>query len=160
MSQKAFEKVVNFLKENNINFQVFEHEPVHTSEEAARVRGTSLKEGAKALIFMADGKPIMIVVSGDRKVDMKRFKKLFRIRDLRLGTAEEVETITSGIKIGAVHPFGNLHNLAVYADNHLGENKEIIFNVGLHTKSIKIKYQDYFLLANPILGDFSISNAN
>jgi len=156
MSQAAFEKVIKLLKDNKINYQLFEHEPVYTSWEAARIRSSSLKEGAKALVFMADGKPIMIVVPGDRKIEVKRFKKIFKIDDLRMATPQEVETVTDGIKVGAVHPLGNLHGLPVYVDEALGENKEIIFNAGLHTKSIKVLYKDYYQLINPILGNFTI----
>lgn len=152
---KVFERIVNFLNKKRIPYQLFEHEPVYTSEQAAKIRGSSLKEGAKALIFVADGKPVMIVVPGDKKVDVKRFKEIYKISDLRMATPQEVETVTGGVKIGAVHPLGNLHNLPVYVDNSLGRNQEIVFNAGLHTKSIRMRYQDYYRLVGPMLGNFS-----
>ncbi|MFZ5365943.1 MAG: aminoacyl-tRNA deacylase [Patescibacteria group bacterium] len=155
MSQVVFEEIIRLLQANKINYYLFEHEPVYTSEQAAKVRGSSLKGGAKALIFVADGKPIMIVVPGDKKVDIGRFKEVEKIDDLRMATPEEVVQLT-GLQIGAVHPLGNLHNLPVYVDKSLGRNQEIVFNAGLHTKSIRMKYQDYFCLVKPSLGDFAI----
>ena len=50
MAASVFDQVVNVLKEHGIAFQVLRHEPAHTSEEAARIRGTPLASGAKALI--------------------------------------------------------------------------------------------------------------
>lgn len=153
---KVFERVVNLLNEKKIPHTLFEHEPVYTSEQAAKIRGTSLRQGAKALIFLADGKPMMVVVPGDKKVDVKKFKQIYKIGDLRMAVPEEVEQVTGGVKIGAVHPLGNLHNLPVYIDKSLGKSREIVFNAGLHTKSIKMSYRDYFRLVRPIIGDFSV----
>lgn len=154
MSQVVFEKVVKLLQDNQIDYQLLEHEPVYTSEQAAKIRGSSLKQGAKALVFYADKKPIMIVVSGDKKIDIKKFKTTHYVKDLRMATPEEVEELT-GTKIGAVHPLGVIHGLPTYVDKGLGRNEEIIFNAGLHTKSIKMKYRDYYSLVKPKLGDFS-----
>lgn len=156
MSEAVYQKIVKFLSDNNITYQLFEHEPVYTSEQAAKVRGSSLKAGAKALIFMADKKPIMIVVPGDKKVDIRKFKDTFKIKDLAMARPEEVEDFTDGVKIGAVHPLGNLHGLSVYMDQSLGRNKEIVFNAGLHDKSIEMRYQDYYRLVKPKLGNFTI----
>lgn len=156
MSYQIFQKIVNFLEESKISYQLLEHGPVFTSEQAAKVRGTNIKAGAKALVFKADGKPVMIVVPGDKRVDTKRFKEIYKVGDLTFVSAEEVEGIMEGVKIGAVHPLGNLHNLPVYIDQSLGRNKEIIFNAGLHEKSIKMSYQDYYKLVRPIIGSFTI----
>ena len=38
----VFEKIINLLQKNNVNYQLFEHEPVFTSEQAAKVRNLSL----------------------------------------------------------------------------------------------------------------------
>lgn len=154
MSQVVFEKIVKLLQDNQIDCQLLEHEPVYTSEQAAKIRGSSLKQGAKALIFYADKKPIMIVVSGDKKVDIKKFKITHHVKDLRMATPGEVEELM-GVKIGAVHPLGVIHDLPTYVDKGLGRDEEIIFNAGLHTKSIKMKYCDYYSLVKPNLGDFS-----
>lgn len=155
MNQIVFEKIIKLFQDNQIDYQLLEHEPVYTSEQAAKIRGSSLKQGAKALVFYADKNPVMIVVPGDKKVDIKKFKTANRIKDLRMAAPEEVMELT-GVKIGAVHPLGVIHNLLTYVDKSLGRNEEIIFNAGLHTKSIKMKYKDYYLLVKPILGNFSV----
>lgn len=153
---KVFEKIKQFLNTNKIEYEVISHEPVFTSEQAAKVRGSSIKTGAKALIFQADKKPIMIVVPGDKKVDARKFKDKFKIKDLAFAKPEEVEQIAEGVKIGAVHPLGNLCNLPVYVDKSLGRNKEIVFNAGRHDKSIKMSYQDYYRAVKPIIASFVI----
>lgn len=136
------------------NYDKYEHEPVYTSEDAAKIRDTSYEQGAKALVMYGDKKPLMVVVSGASKVDMKALKQFANIRDLRMATPEEVKKLTS-LPIGAIPPFGSLFDLPTYVDEKLGENQQIAFNAGLHTKSIKMAYKDWLKAENPLNGTFS-----
>ncbi len=151
----VFEKILELLDNNHIKFSVFEHEPVFTSVEAAKVRDDAkLKQGAKALIMLADTKPIMIVLPGSHRVNSKLFKQLFSIKDLRMATPEEVKSIT-GVEIGAIPPLGNLFSLPVYMDKELGYSDTIFFNPGRHDRSIKMRYTDLISVVNPTLGQFA-----
>jgi hypothetical protein len=49
MQESVYDRVESLLKQHGIAFQVLRHEPVYTSEEAARMRGTPLASGAKQL---------------------------------------------------------------------------------------------------------------
>ncbi len=157
-----FEKIIKLLKENSVDFKLYEHEPVHTSEQAAKVRNIEMKQGAKAIIFSADpafseigAKPILVVVPGDKKIDTKAFKKLYHIKDLKLLSPDEVRELT-GLEIGAIPPFGNTMGLITYADQLVFENEKIAFNVGSHTKSVLMKSKDFKDLVNPIIDSFSL----
>lgn len=147
----VFDRIVRTLEEAKAPYRVFEHEPVRTSEDAARVRNTPLHQGAKALVLVGDKKPLMVVLPADCKLDMRVVKETYDIRDLRMATPEEVERVT-GVSIGAVPPFGNLFEIPVYMDESMRDNKEIYFNAGLHTKSISIREKDFESLVTPIVG--------
>ena len=56
----SFEKVKDFLTKGGAKFDVTEHKPVLTSEEAAEVRGVSLESGAKAIILKDTGKKLVM----------------------------------------------------------------------------------------------------
>lgn len=142
LNKPVFEKIVEFLDERSVAYEVMEHAPVFTSEEASKVRGTKLEQGAKAMIMYADDKPVMLVLAANKKVDMKQFKELEKIKNLRMASPEEVQKV-SGVQIGAVPPFGNLFGIPVFIDKSLEANEEIAFNAGSHSKSIKMKYKDY-----------------
>jgi len=152
--QSLFESLKKLLEDNQIKFQLYKHEPVFTSEQAAKVKGTKVKQGAKALVMFADKKPVLIVLSAAKKIETKKFKKQFGIKDLKMAEALAVKKI-SGVEIGAIPPFGNLMDLSTYVDKSLGENKEIAFNAGMHTRSVKMGYKDYCRLAKPFFGQFS-----
>ena len=69
MPPTVFDRVNSLLKAHGIAFNVLRHEPVYTSEEAARVRGTLLASGAKALVCKGDDAIVMFVLPADRKLD-------------------------------------------------------------------------------------------
>jgi nondiscriminating aspartyl-tRNA synthetase len=153
-----FGRVKELLDKAGVRYQSYEHEAVYTSEQAAKVRGTDLKQGVKALVLVGDEKPVMVVVSADKQVDLGKVKVGVGCKLIRLAKAEEVEKYTGGVRIGAVPPLGNLYQMPVYVDRELGENKEIAFNAGLNTRSVKIKYDDFVKVVNPQVGSFSSSN--
>jgi len=152
--KSVFEQIVSFLQKNNVVYELMEHKPVFTSIESAEVRKTPLKQGAKALVMFTEKKPLMIVLSADKKLDIHLFKNLYGMKNLRMATADEVKQVTH-VEIGAVPPFGNLFEIPLYADKLLGENEKIVFNAGSHSKSISIQYKDFEKSAQPIIGMFS-----
>lgn len=150
----VFEQIVQDLTKKTIPFKVTEHEPVTTSEEAAHVRGVSPSAGAKAIVMFADDKPIMVVVSGDKKIDLKVFKNMYSVKDLRMATPEEVEKVTT-VTIGAVPPIGHIFSIPLYVDESLRTHETIYFNPGLHAKTIAMSEKDYEKAVSPIVGSFS-----
>jgi len=150
----VYEKIKESLESHSVDFEVMNHEPVYTSEEAARVRGTPLKEGAKAMVMKANKKPVLVVLAADRRIDNKRFKKQYKVKDLRMASPEEVEELT-GLKIGSIPPFGNILGLPTYVDRSLLENQRISFNAGMHTRSIIMLLRDYLETAEAQVGDFT-----
>ncbi len=147
--------IKELLDKNGIPYQVFEHEPVYTSEQAAKVRGVELRTGVKALVLKTSlGDFVVGLVAADRKIDLKKLANIVRTEKLRLASPQEVLERT-GCEIGSVHPFGNLHRLPTYLDASILENEKVNFNVGLHTVSIQMKAADLVKVLNPTIGDFS-----
>lgn len=148
-------RLVNYLKENSVEFKEIKHVATTTSEESAKARDTTIEQGAKALLMMADNNPVLLVLSAAKKLDNSAFKKQFSFKDLKMATAEEVEKIT-GAQIGGVPPFGNLFNVPVYVDESFLSESEIAFNAGSKEKSIIMKSSDFKKLVNPQVGQYSL----
>lgn len=148
------QQITDLLRQHNCWFEEFTHEPVRTSEEAAKLRdGYTLRQGAKAIIIRAkiphEGKKfIMLVMPGDKKFDASKVKQLLGSKDIRFATEDEVEEITKGVKPGGVPPFGNLFSLEVLSDTSLYQIEKIVFNAG-RTTSIGMKSADYKRLVEP-----------
>jgi Ala-tRNA(Pro) deacylase len=143
-----------FLHENNAEFEVVTHEPVTTSEEAARVRGTPLEQGAKALVFVADGRPILLVLPANQRVDRRAFKTAFGVKDLNMVSPDQLRELT-GLEVGAVPPFGHLLGLPTYVDERLLTNPRLAFNAGSRTTSVLLETSDYERLASATQARFA-----
>lgn len=154
MDDSVTQRLLAYLQVHDIEASVMHHEPVRTSEEAARVRGTPLQSGAKALVYRADGEPVLLVLPAHRRVDARAFKRAHGIKDLRMISPEELKELT-GLEVGAVPPFGNLLGLQTYVDEDLLEEPRISFNAGSRTTSIVMSPGDYARLVQPITGRFA-----
>lgn len=148
-------EILNLLQSHQCWFETFEHEPVRTSEEAAKTRpGYTLRQGAKAMIVRvkrseSDKKFVMLVFPADQRFDNAKVKALFGAKDVRFASEQEISELTRGVQTGAVPPFGNLFHLEVLADPTLFENERIVFNAGDRSFSIAMKAEDYQRLVNP-----------
>ena len=158
MTASVFERIEHLLNQHRIEFQVLRHEPVYTSEQAARIRGTPLASGAKALICKAKDHFVLFVVPADRKLDSHAVRRAKGWRRLRFATREEVLELT-GLAPGSIPPFGSLFGLPTLCDQRLGQNEVINFNAGDHRLSVSMRYADYLLTENPELGEFARSGA-
>jgi Cys-tRNA(Pro) deacylase len=67
---------------------------------------------------LADGKPLLVVTCGDRRVDTKKLAKVFGVKKLKFADAQTVFSLT-GFPPGGVSPIGSLKPLPVYVDQSL-----------------------------------------
>jgi Ala-tRNA(Pro) deacylase len=150
----VFQRVTALLDRHGTAYEVLEHAPVYTSEEAAQVRGTSLASGAKALVCKADERFVMLVMPADRKLDSKLARKALGIKALRFASREEVLELT-GLTPGSIPPFGQLFSLPTWCDAALASEPRINFNAGDHAKSISIAYDQWQRVEQPQLATFA-----
>lgn len=154
MHPTVYDHLSTWLTQQNIPFDVLRHEPVFTSEDAARVRGTSLASGAKALICKADDAFTMFVLPADRRLDSKRLRRDHGIKSLRFASRDEVLGLT-GLTPGSIPPFGSLFQLTTWCDEQLREQPRINFNAGDHGISISLNIADYLQAEQPRLANLS-----
>lgn len=88
-----------------------------TVKEAAEAIKCEEGEIAKTLSFIVNDCAILIVVSGDQKIDNSKFKGEFHTK-AKMIPFEAVERMV-GHEVGGVCPFGINDNVVVYLDNSL-----------------------------------------
>ena len=154
MSAETFKRICELLEKNKIAYKLFEHPPVHTSEEAARVRGVSMESGAKAMIVRSEGKFYEFVLAAHKRLDLDAVKRILKTKSASLASVDEVKSVTDCVP-GSVPPFGNVFGIPVYADSSLALT--LNFNVGLLEKSIQMSLNDWKRIVNPREDSFSKS---
>lgn len=145
---KPYQKIVQRLQTAGIKFTELNHEPVYTLEDSAKVEGLAKASGAKSLLLKTKHGYILVVLSGDDRLDSKKLKKALVIKDIRFASPAEVQQVM-GCIIGACYPFGSIADIPTYLDAGLTRHAVISFNPGLHDKSIQIGMDDFLKLEQP-----------
>ncbi len=138
------ERILKLLDKHGCDYQLLEHDFVHSSADAAKVRGTRLEEAAKALVLHDKTRDefFMCVVSGHRRLDLKKLKALRGSKNISLAAPDDVLRVT-GCKVGTVPPFPALLGLQGYCDAGVLENDFVVFSAASHYKSIRMKSEEW-----------------
>ena len=99
-------------------------EGTKTAVDAARAIGCDVAQIVKSLIFMADGRPVIVFTSGANQVDPSKLAKVAGASETRRATLEEARAAT-GFAVGGTPPFGHPTSLPAYLDPALLAFQEV-----------------------------------
>jgi prolyl-tRNA editing enzyme YbaK/EbsC (Cys-tRNA(Pro) deacylase) len=92
-------------------------EGTRTAIDAARAVGCEVGQIVKSLVFVAAGRPVVALVSGDNRLDEAR---LGAVAGEPVAKADaEVARAATGYAIGGVPPFGHATEVPVFMDRDL-----------------------------------------
>jgi len=148
-------RVMEFLDESAVHYEVSEHAPAFTSQQMAAVEHEQGKYVAKPVIIKADGKFIMCVLSACYKIDLGALKSQLGAKSVDLAEEKEIGSIFDDCELGAEPPFGNLYDLPVVMDKAMEKDDHSTFQAGTHDKAIRMGMDDYRKLVEPKLLEFS-----
>ena len=103
---------------------------------AAEAHGVAPDSIAKTLSLRLNGEPILLVMSGESRLDNRKYKDRFGAKAKMLG-AEEVLEATSH-PVGGVCPFGLPRKLRVYADVSLRKFDVVVPAAGSAHSAMRI----------------------
>ena len=100
----------------DIQIQTFDTSTA-TSQQAADSIGTSLGSIAKSLCFTVAGQPVLVIASGDQRVDYRKLAALHDVSRKKVRIADEQTTVeATGYAPGGVPPVGHVNELRIYID--------------------------------------------
>lgn len=144
-----YQKVVDKLNELGITFQIVEHEPALTTEQADRfIEGI---EGVRTkTMFLTNKKKrnfYLVIMDDAKRLDMDIFKDIVEEKQIKIASAE---TLNDKMMLppGVVSPFGLLNNkdkdIHVYFDQEIVSEERMSFHPNTNEKTIFIKTEDLF----------------
>lgn len=146
------QRIYDLLSSRGMWHVITEHHAVYNMAEMAEVTLPYPEADAKNLFVRDDKKRnyYLITVPGDKRVDLKEFKRRQGTRSLSFASAEELQQFL-GLTPGAVTPLGLLNDAAcrvkLYLDREFAEGEAII---GVHpndnTATVVLKTEDLLLL--------------
>ncbi len=119
-----------------------------TVELAARALQCAPGKIAKTLSFWVNEEPMLIVASGDARIDNPKYKARFGTKAKMMQHAEAAEKI--GHAVGGVCPFAVNEGVAVYLDVSLKEHDTVFPACGSSNSAIELTIPELELYAKPL----------
>ncbi len=116
--------------------------------EAANALNTEPARIAKTLAFKVNDKAVLIVMTGDARIDNGKYKAYFSTKAKML-TPDEVREFT-GHEVGGVCPFGLKNNLDIYLDDSLKRFVTVFPACGNANSAIEISISDLENITKPV----------
>ena len=145
----AYKQVANKLHELGITFDVVEHPPAFTTEQAdSYIEGM---EGVRTKsMFLTNKKKTqyyLLIMDDKKSLDMDLFKELVSANRIRMASLDSLAEKMS-LSAGTVSPFGLLNNeerdIQVYFDKEIFDEERMTFHPNTNEKTIFISTEDLF----------------
>ncbi|KHD44105.1 prolyl-tRNA synthetase associated domain-containing protein [Streptococcus hongkongensis] len=142
-----YQAVEDKLNELGIAFQIVEHEPALTTEQAdAFIEGI---EGVRTkTMFLTNKKKTqfyLLIMDDQKMLDMDAFKEIVGANRMRMASSESLYDKML-LPPGVVSPFGLLnnkdHDIAVYIDKEIISEERMSFHPNTNDKTIFIATKD------------------
>jgi prolyl-tRNA editing enzyme YbaK/EbsC (Cys-tRNA(Pro) deacylase) len=129
--------VRQFLAEKAPDITILEmHTSTATVALAAAAHGVETGQIAKTLSLRVGDRVVLVVTSGDARLDNRKSRTVFGGKVRMLG-ADEVEALT-GHPVGGVCPFGLPEGLDVYCDLSLRAYDEVVPAAGSTHSALRV----------------------
>ena len=150
LNKEPVKRVENILKEfdQSLNIIVLETS-ARTADEAASSLGCEVRAIVKSLLFKTENSFTLCLVAGDKRASLNSIKKLLKIKDASMASAEDVKNIT-GYTIGGVSPIGHLKKIEILIDKSLSRFNLLFAAAGHPNCVFKIDFTNLKKITNGI----------
>ena len=139
--------IQEYLKKYNMDNRIITVEGISaTVKEAAEALGTKEERIAKTLSFKLKDKYIVVVTSGDAKIDNAKYRHTFGEKAHMVSSDEVEEKI--GHPIGGVCPFALNEGVEVYLDESLKQFETVFPACGATNNAIEISIEELEKVTN------------
>ena len=137
---------------------IVKEKTIHTAD-AAKAAGVELQRVTKNLVSKTDqSENVLLIVAGDRKVDLKSAARALSARRVHLVSFAEAQEV-SGYPPGATPSIGHRTRMRTVIDKPLLEYETIFCGGGSRDRLVELKTKDIIMLGNAIIADISKSVA-
>lgn len=143
------ERVKQALADAGLHPDLVRELPADTSTAVAAAQVVSAPQGSivKSLIFLADGAPLLVLVAGDQRADVKRLRAMLGLSKRRLRIAQPAEVLEhTGFGVGGVPPIGHKERLRTLIDSTLSRFATVWAAAGNAHAVFPIAYEQLVVL--------------
>jgi Ala-tRNA(Pro) deacylase len=146
MDQK--EKVLRFLEQMDIEYEIYEHQPLPTIEVAMGVWKDIDCTHCKNLFFRnhKGNRHYLVILESCHKLDIRDLEQRLRQGKISFASQKRMDRYL-GLNAGSVSPFGLINDtenhVHVFLDKNLLHSEKISFHPNINTASVVISFDDF-----------------
>ncbi|SFR81338.1 Ala-tRNA(Pro) deacylase [Marinobacter daqiaonensis] len=140
-----------FLDKSGVDYLSMTHPPAYTAQQLAHHGHIAGDRVAKTVIIELDGKMAMLVMPATWRIHWDRLSHVLETDFVELADEMDFKDRFPDCEVGAMPPFGNLFDMAVYCSEALTRQPDIAFAAGSHEESIHMKTADFLQLVQPVV---------
>lgn len=147
--------VHNFLQMREIPHEISLVEiPTRTAALAADSLGLDRSEIGKTLIVEVDEEPVVAIIPGDRRIDIRKLRALTGAGKVKLVDPEDVVNLT-GYVLGGTPPLAHASEMPIYLDHRLLGVPVLYTSGGQINTILKIKPIDLIEVGGARIADLA-----
>ena len=132
------------LDAHKVTYDVLTFSPdIHSATGVATTAGLASQEVYKTLVVLrTTGKPMLIMIAGDRELDLKRVAAAVGDKKVRMAAQREAEALT-GLQVGGISALALLNRpFDVYIDRPALERPDIFVSAGKRGVNLRLAVSD------------------
>jgi Cys-tRNA(Pro)/Cys-tRNA(Cys) deacylase len=132
------------LDARKIPYQVFTFSPdIHSAAGVAEAVGLPTQEVYKTLVVARpQGKPMLIMIAGDRELDLKQVAQAVGEKKVRMASHDEAEALT-GLQVGGISALALLNRpFEVFIDRPASELSHVLVSAGKRGINLRVAVPD------------------
>jgi Cys-tRNA(Pro) deacylase len=133
-------------------------EGTRTAADAARAVGCDVAQIVKSLVFVADDRPVVALVSGANRVALDKLAAAAGAGSARRADGDEARAAT-GFAIGGVPPFGHASGTIVLVDRDLERHEVVWAAAGLPDAVFEVRPADLVRASEGTVVDLAATDA-
>ncbi len=146
--------VMRLLEARGIPYEAFSFSPeIHSARGVAEALGVPAHTVYKTLVVVpSEGRPFLVLVPGDRELDLHRLARSLGLKRVRMATQKEAERWT-GLQVGGISPLALLgRGFRVYVDRSALDLEHVLVSAGRRGLNLRLRVSDLLSLtaARPV----------
>ncbi|MEA3485550.1 MAG: YbaK/EbsC family protein, partial [Candidatus Aerophobetes bacterium] len=132
------------LEARKVPYETYTFSPeIHSATGVAKELGVPACQVYKTLVVMREhGRPLLVMMPGNRELDLKRLAKAVGKKKLRMATYKEAESLT-GLHVGAISALALLNRgFEVYIDRAAMMLERVIISAGCRGINLGMSVDD------------------
>lgn len=147
-SSKGKTNALRLLDAYGIPYQLFTFSPdIHSATGVAQALGLPPHQVYKTLVVLrTQGRPLLMMIAGDRELDLKRVAAAVNDKKVRMATQREAETLT-GLQVGGISALALLGRpFDIFLDRPALALQHIVVSAGKRGMNVQLAVDDLLRL--------------